>query len=177
MAAGIIQSILCRFSSLSVLLTVLSDVTMLVLDLKALHSPASTTGLASNITTPPPHTHTANSLPEYYPRIHFPVIVYAHKYLHLHEVNTCVLRAQYFPIFIHKHTRAYNVYLQWTSTYTLLPFKRPLNTSPLSNTKHSHICVHLSSYTHCDLHTHTFTHIPTCTHMYLYTYYPAHTHY
>lgn len=37
MAAGIIQSILCRFSSLSVLLTVLSDVTMLVLDLKALH--------------------------------------------------------------------------------------------------------------------------------------------
>lgn len=67
---------------------VLRDVSMLVLNLKALLSPASVTGAFSFQY----HTYTyiANSLPEYHPRIYSLVITYAHKCLHLHEVNTCV---------------------------------------------------------------------------------------
>lgn len=132
---------------------VFSDVSTLVLDLKAVHSPASMVLCLSLLMSSKPFTEPIH-LPQRFPQN----ISYAHKYLHFHKL-TCVSPAHYIPvhIFLHKHTQVCNVHFY---RYTLT-LKTPLNTHTSSPHKHTTpVCMCSSIHTLC---THTSTYIPICT--------------
>lgn len=139
---------------------VFGDVSTLVLDLKALHSPASMVLCLSLPVSSKPFTEPIH-LPQLFPQN----ISYAHKYLYFHKL-TCVSAAQYIHvhIFLHKHTQVCNVHFHSHTLTLKIPWiPRHL---PHTSTLHLHLCACVVLYTlfvHIPLHTYLYAHRCICT--------------